>query len=104
MGHLLISLVQYYTVWPMLHYYAVMSIMKKPSKSRAGRMALGLAIRRKREAMSLSQEAFAEQVDCHRNYVSLVERGEQNVTIDMLRRFAKALKCSVAALCADAEL
>jgi len=54
--------------------------------------------------MSLSQEAFAEEVDCHRNYVSLVERGEQNVTIDMLRRFAKALNCSVAKLCADAEL
>jgi transcriptional regulator with XRE-family HTH domain len=81
-----------------------MSIVKKPSRSKDGRIALGQAIRRRREAMSLSQEAFAEEVDCHRNYVSLVERGEQNVTIDMLRRFAKALNCSVAKLCADAEL
>ena len=52
--------------------------------------------------MGMSQEAFAEQVDCHRNYVSLVERGEQNVTIDMLRRIAGALKCTVAEICADA--
>jgi len=81
-----------------------MSNMKKPSKSKAGRMELGQAIRRRREALNLSQEAFAEKIDCHRNYVSLVERGEQNVTIDMLRRFAKALKCSVSELCADAEL
>ena len=54
--------------------------------------------------MGLSQEAFAEEVDCHRNYVSLVERGEQNVTIDMLRRFAKALKCRVAELMQEAQL
>ena len=65
-------------------------------------MALGQAIRQRREAMGMSQEAFAEQVDCHRNYVSLVERGEQNVTIDMLRRIAGALKCTVAEICADA--
>ena len=81
-----------------------MSTMKKPDNSQGGRAELGQAIRCRREAMSLSQEAFAEKVDCHRNYVSLVERGEQNVTIDMLRRFSKALKCSVAELCADAEL
>ena len=88
----------------MLHYYAVMSTVKKPSNSKAGRRELGQAIRRRREAIALSQEAFAEKVDCHRNYVSLVERGEQNVTIDMLRRFAKALQCSVAELATDARL
>ena len=67
-------------------------------------MGLGQAIRLRRETMSLSQEAFAEKVDCHRNYVSLVERGQQNVTIDMLRRIAAALKCSVAELCSEAKL
>lgn len=87
-----------------MHYYAVMSTMKKPSGSKRGRLDLGQGIRQRREAIGLSQEAFAERVDCHRNYVSLVERGEQNITIDMLRRFAKALKCTVAELCADAEL
>lgn len=87
-----------------MHYYAVMSTVKRPGKSKDGRKDLGQAIRHRREAMGLSQEAFAEGVDCHRNYVSLVERGEQNVTIDMLRRFAKALKCSVAELMQEAGL
>jgi len=41
--------------------------------------------------MGLSQEQLAERVDCHRNYVGNVERGEQNVTVDMLARFAGAL-------------
>jgi len=67
-------------------------------------MDLGQAIRCRREAMGLSQEAFAEVVDCHRNHVSLVERGEQNVTIDMLRRIARALECRVSDLMVEAEL
>ena len=87
-----------------MHYYAVMSTMKRSRKSHVGRMDLGQAIRRRREATGLSQEAFAEKVDCHRNYVSLVERGEQNVTIEMLRKIAKALKCTVTDLVAEARL
>ena len=78
--------------------------MKRPSKSEAGRADLGQAIRRRREDAGLSQETFAEKVDCHRNYVSLVERGKQNVTIDMLRRIAGSLKCSVAEMVEEAGL
>jgi transcriptional regulator with XRE-family HTH domain len=52
---------------------------------------LGNEIRKRRLAMGLSQEQLAERVDCHRNYVGNVERGEQNVTVDMLARFAGAL-------------
>jgi transcriptional regulator with XRE-family HTH domain len=81
-----------------------MSTMKRPGKSKTGRLGLGRAIRRRREAMSFSQEAFAEKVDCHRNYVSLVERGQQNVTIDMLRRFAEALDCTVTDIVTEACL
>jgi len=78
--------------------------MKRPSNSQAGRMHLGQAIRCRREAMGLSQEAFAEKVDCHRNYVSLVERGQQNITVDMLGRFAAVLECSIAEVMEEAEL
>ena len=34
--------------------------------------------------MGLSQEEFAEKVDCHRNFVGRIERGEQNPTVDTL--------------------
>lgn len=54
--------------------------------------------------MGLSQEKFGELVDCHRNYVGLIERGQQNVTIDMLGRFAQALGCSIGELVNEAEI
>ena len=63
-----------------------------------------MAIRRRREEMSVSQEGLAEIIDCHRNYVGLLERGEQNVTIDMLGRVAKGLGCSVTDLVREASL
>jgi len=72
------------------------------SQRPAHRRALGEAIRARRKALGWSQEKLAEVVDCHPNYVGYVERAEQNLTIDMLVRFAKALKCSVADVVQDA--
>jgi len=56
---------------------------------------LGAVIRLRRKARGLSQAKVAELADVHRNYVGLVERGEQNLTIDSLVNIAKALKCKV---------
>jgi DNA-binding XRE family transcriptional regulator len=61
----------------------------------AHRKRLGDAVRKRRLSLELSQEELAERIDCHRNYVGSVERGEQNVTIDMLMRFTKALGCTL---------
>ena len=76
-----------------MHHYAVLASMKRSKKIPAHRKQLGDAIRAGRQKLTLSQEGLAEKVGCHRNYVGYVERGEQNVTIDMLVRFATALKC-----------
>ncbi len=54
--------------------------------------------------MGVSQEGLAEIIGCHRNYVGYLERGEQNVTIDMLARVAKALACTVSDLVSEAGL
>ena len=59
------------------------------------RRRLGVAIRKRRLAAEMSQEGLAELVGCHRNYVGNVERGEQNMTVDMLHRFAAGLKCGM---------
>jgi len=56
----------------------------------------------RRKGLGLSQEGLAEVVDCHRNFVGRIERGEQNPTVDMLVRFAKALRCKVADLATEA--
>lgn len=42
--------------------------------------------------MKWSQEKLAEKADLHRNYVGDIERGEENVSVDALRRIATALK------------
>lgn len=75
-----------------------------PVRKETNRMKLGKAIRARRKGLGLSQEKLAEHIDCHRNYVGLVERGTQNLTVDMLCRYANALKCSVAEMVKDAGL
>ena len=67
--------------------------MKGTDATAKRRLGLGYAIRRRRMGLALSQEKLAELTGCHRNYVGKVERGEQNLTVDMLWRFADALDC-----------
>ena len=74
--------------------------MSKNGVKQTHRQKLGEAIRQRRKGLILSQERLAELVGCHRNYVGNVERGEQNITVDMLVRFANALKVKVAFLMA----
>jgi transcriptional regulator with XRE-family HTH domain len=63
-----------------------------------------MALRKRRLELGLSQEQLAEIADVHRNFVGLIERGEQNISIDSLIRFSKAVKRSLANLFADAGL
>ena len=68
------------------------------------RRKLGDAIRGRRKVRKLSQEKLAERADVHRNYIGLIERGEQNITIESLVKVAKALKCKVMDLVVDARI
>jgi transcriptional regulator with XRE-family HTH domain len=65
--------------------------------------ALGLAVRARREAMSLSQEALAERAGLHRTYVGGIERGERNLSYMNLVAVASALGVAAAQLVAEAE-
>jgi transcriptional regulator with XRE-family HTH domain len=56
---------------------------------------LGKNIRRLRERQGISQEEFGKAVGVHRTYVGMVERGEKNITIFSLRKFAEALNVKV---------
>ena len=93
-----------YTMWTSVHHYAVLASVKTLKNSQRNRKQLGQVIRRRRDEMGVSQEGLAEIVGCHRNYMGYLERGEQNVTIDMLARVAKALGCSVTNLVGEAGL
>ena len=57
--------------------------------------SIGAKIRREREKLGLSQEQLGAIAKVHRTYVGMVERGEKNITIHNLSRFAEALKMQV---------
>jgi transcriptional regulator with XRE-family HTH domain len=67
------------------------------------RSALGLAIRRLRSEAGYSQEAFASRCGVHRTYMTSVERGRRNVSLDTIERIAKALRIDTGELLAEAE-
>ena len=53
--------------------------------------AFGQKLRELRLAKACSQEELAGLAGVHRTYVGMVERGEKNVTLVTLFRFANAL-------------
>lgn len=67
------------------------------------RARLGTSIRTLRLERNLSQEAFADLARIHRTYVSKVERGDVNISVDLIEKIAKALEVPVSKLFKDAE-
>ena len=63
----------------------------------------GELVRRLRQEMGYSQEEFSFRVGLHQTYVSSVERGERNVTIQTADRIAKALGTTLADIFAEIE-
>ena len=58
----------------------------------------GRAVRRRRREMAWSQEELAERADLHRNYISDIERGDRNPSLENVHKLAKALGISVSEL------
>lgn len=75
----------------------------KTSQPTATRIAFAHNLRRVREAAGLSQEALADRAGLHRTYVSSVERGERNISIDNVHRLAAALGVTPQTLLATPE-
>ena len=49
-------------------------------------------LRRIRLEQSLTQEELADRVGINRNYVGMIERGENSPTIDMIEQLAEGLR------------
>ena len=64
---------------------------------------LGLVIRRHRERLKITQEAFADEHAINRTYYSAIERGTQNLSILNLARIADALDVPLSRLLRAAE-
>jgi len=59
---------------------------------------LGAAIRHERSVLGISQEELAHRSGLHRTYVSDLERGSRNPSIDSIEKLARALQVSVSKL------
>lgn len=62
------------------------------------RVRFGNNLRKLRTDKGISQEKLADLAGLHRTYVSSVERGERNVTLETIEKLAKALNISMAKL------
>ena len=67
------------------------------------RIAFGQRLRALRTERGWSQEEFAHRADLDRTYVSGVERGVRNPTLDVITKLANTLDIEVAALFPRAE-
>ena len=72
--------------------------MARRKKKMAARLVVAENIRKIREYRGYSQERLGEICDLHRTYVSSVERGKRNITVDSIERFAIALGVSIPTL------
>lgn len=66
-------------------------------------LAFGKVLRERRKQAGLTQEKLALEADVQRNYVSLIERGVHQPTINVIFKLAAALNCRPSALIADIE-
>jgi transcriptional regulator with XRE-family HTH domain len=62
------------------------------------RKRFGLRIAALRKAAGLSQEAFADRCGFARSYMSRIERGKGNPSLDAIETLASALKVPVVKL------
>lgn len=68
--------------------------MGKRKDSQELRTVFAANLRNLRQTRGISQERLAELAGLHRTYVSSVERGARNISIDNIARLAKALDVS----------
>lgn len=67
------------------------------------RVRLGVVIQHRRRVAGWSQEAFADRVGVHRTFMSTVERGLSNLSLDNLERIARSLGIAPGLLLLEAD-
>jgi transcriptional regulator with XRE-family HTH domain len=71
--------------------------------SLAFQIALGQAVKARRQELGLTQEQLANETELHQRWISNVETGKRNPSYASLRRLAAGLDLSASELVARAE-
>ena len=58
------------------------------------KVLFGAKVKTYRQKLGLSQEALAHLADIDRTYISSIEKGERNVSIEIIEKLALSLKVS----------
>jgi transcriptional regulator with XRE-family HTH domain len=66
-------------------------------------LALGLAVKARRQELGITQETLANDTQLHQRWISNVETGKRNPSYASLRRLAEGLGLSASELIARAE-
>lgn len=66
--------------------------------------AFGEAIRKQRKKCGYTQESFAFHCGLHRNYISGIERGVRNISLENIIKVASSLNLKVSELFILAEM
>ena len=69
-----------------------------PKKQFALRKRLGVVVRQRRKKLGLSQEKLGATIRLDRTYVSDVENGKRNPSLDAIAGIAKCLKIEISVL------
>jgi CheY-like chemotaxis protein/plasmid maintenance system antidote protein VapI len=64
----------------------------------------GAAVRSERTRLGLSQEILAERASLHRTYITDIERGARNLSLETISKLSSALGVSIEALFSRAEI
>ena len=76
--------------------------MKSKGQTKIG-PGFGIAVRRRRHQLELSQEEFAEKADIHRTYVSSIELGKVDIGLSVAKKIADGLQMPLSKLLKEAE-
>ena len=66
-------------------------------------LAYGCAVRALRQKKKISQEALADLCSLHRTYISDVELGKRNVSLENIEKIANALDVSISEFFLEVE-
>lgn len=58
----------------------------------------GMAVKTRREALGISQEELAMRIDADQAYVSRIEAGQMNVTLETAEQVSVAMKIDITEL------